>query len=170
MSTPGLAGSRRSTGHGRLSRDVKSGLCNALKWAITEGSLRDSFYLKVPLKPETKALVDYLKRLREPCAHYIDTLGRGRDALQWRLPRSEYAAVWRACPNEVSCDWCWIDAPNAAPGFRGNRRVESGYPNLTGWAMLVSNPSAPGAVSYVDYYACATCVKALLPPEKGSGA
>jgi len=78
----------------RLSADVKSALCAALKWPLPQ----DTFALKVP--KSAKAAVEYLKQhAGEPWAEYIDTHGKGRDALQWRLPLGKFAAVYRATPN-----------------------------------------------------------------------
>lgn len=92
MTTPGLAGSRRSTASGRLSADVKSALCNALKWDLIGSA---DFMIKVP--HAQRAAITYLRSRAEPCAEYFGP----QPGLQFRLSRSQFAAVWRACPNEV---------------------------------------------------------------------
>lgn len=78
----------------RLSADVKSALCTAVKWPLPE----DAFALKVPA--HAKAAIAYLKQhAGEPGAQYIDTRGQGRDALQWHLPLGKYRAIYRAAPD-----------------------------------------------------------------------
>lgn len=83
--------------HPRLSAAVKSGLSQSLKWALGEGT--GLFVLRIPQTPECKDAISYLRSHREPSAQYIDTKGRGRDALQWTLSTWEYRTLYRATPD-----------------------------------------------------------------------
>lgn len=51
--------------------------------------------IKVP--HAQRAAITYLRSRAEPCAEYFGP----QPGLQFRLSRSQFAAVWRACPNEV---------------------------------------------------------------------
>lgn len=93
-------GRRAPSAHARMPSAVKSGLSAATKWPDLEGT--GCFFLKVPSRPEQKALISYLKEhAGQPSAEYIDTRGLGRDALQWKLSTYEYRAVYRAAGKDV---------------------------------------------------------------------
>lgn len=76
---------------GRLSTDVKTGLCEALKWHFHEGH----FIVKVPASPGAKVLKDWLWKQREPMAQYTDAKG-AVVAWQWRLTYAQHRKIWTA--------------------------------------------------------------------------
>jgi hypothetical protein len=76
---------------------VKAGLSHARKWAFGEGT--GLFALRVPRVPETKELISYLRKHKEPAAEYIDAQAKGRDALQWHLSTWEWRTLYRLCPD-----------------------------------------------------------------------
>jgi hypothetical protein len=79
----------------RLSAPMKLALCDTLKWPVSD----DAFALRVPIKH--RELIAALRKRREPGAVYTNTRGDTL-ALQWRLGKREFRAIWLAgCPK---CD------------------------------------------------------------------
>lgn len=92
-STPTPTTVRRSYRNIKLTSLVKSGLCETSKWAIREGTLSDSFYLKVPNTPATRELVKALNALTPPAATYFSPTGHIL-ARQWRLSKHNHRNLW----------------------------------------------------------------------------
>jgi hypothetical protein len=86
----GVVPRRNTGGLTRLSADVKSGLCKALKWDFGEG--RAALY--VPASAETKQLRDWLWKQKEPMAQYTARDGR-IVGWQWALNLGEHRSVLR---------------------------------------------------------------------------
>lgn len=72
----------------RISKDVKSILCNTLKWDLKDGT----FALRVPATKQNKPLTDYLWKLGSPMGQY-DHVQRGLTAWQWRLKLGEHRSL-----------------------------------------------------------------------------
>lgn len=70
-----------------------TGACEAVRWGVSEGSDRDSFFLKIPVISETKELRNWLSRRTEPMAEYF----RGNKSwLQFKLSKNvpEHRQLW----------------------------------------------------------------------------
>lgn len=77
----------------KLSPQVKSGVCKALKWH----SRADAYYVKVPVLPETKALRDWLFKKRDWAALYFAP-GGSLVAIQWNLATADYRGLLKNVP------------------------------------------------------------------------
>lgn len=78
----------------KIPEDVKSGLYKTVKWGFSELSDRPGMAIKVPVCPETRALIKFLWKMAGPpgTSYFRHAFPV---AWQWRLELPQWRKLWQ---------------------------------------------------------------------------